>query len=71
MEQMLDAILIPKAVKLTFSTFSAIGEKENPKYFVKSGNIYYSKGALFVLYGEGDIGEPNTNFATINGKLYA
>lgn len=70
-KQLIDAIFTPKAVKLTFSTFSAIGEKENPRYSMQSGNIYYSNGELFVLYDESSQGEPNTNFATINGKLYA
>jgi hypothetical protein len=69
--QFIDAMFSPKAVKMAFNIFSRIGDKESSKNVVASGNIYYSKGELFVLYDKNSKGEPNTNFATINGKLYA
>ena len=68
LQQMLDAIFRPKAIRLSFRDSV---EKGSVKRVISSGNMYYSNGELFVLYDKGSQGTPNTNFATINGKLYA
>lgn len=67
-KQLIDAIFSPKAVQIPFS---AALEKGRSKQVFAFGNIYYSKGDLFVLNDQSSRGEEITNFATINGKLYA
>ncbi|UBF26023.1 hypothetical protein K9N68_31560 [Kovacikia minuta CCNUW1] len=66
-KQIENAVLGPKAVKIPFSAFI---EKGNSKQILTSGNMYYSRGNLFVLHEKSDQKDRPINYATINGKLY-
>jgi hypothetical protein len=68
-EQLNNSIFNPKAVQIPFGMSI---EKGSSRQILASGTIYYSNGELFVRYDKNAENiKPNTNFATINGKLYA
>lgn len=67
-QQFRDSLVKPKAIKILFNGFSSTRE-EGVKTVYDSGTIYYSKDELFVIYDKEN--KEDTNFATIEGKLYA